>query len=115
MRRFLSAAILTGSLAGCALLPPWLQTGDPEGGWGTKTVSAKEEPATLVAPDGTLCIVTQPRYQKAKLGDRVWCLWRARGDGGARPGSESDRRPVSGPDQLASSASRVGVASRNPA
>lgn len=50
-----------------------------EDGPGSKTVAAKEEPATLIAPDGTMCIVTAGKFNEIKVGDRVWCSWRPYG------------------------------------
>jgi hypothetical protein len=41
-----------------------------------KRVDAKEEPATLVAPDRTRCTVTEQRYRDTKVGDNATCDWR---------------------------------------
>lgn len=79
MKRLSAMLLAAGCLSGCALLPRGVQMGSPEGGWGSKIVAFKEEPATLVARDGTLCTVTASKFQNAKEGDRVWCHWRARG------------------------------------
>lgn len=75
-------ALLLATLAvslSCAL-PRTVQVGGEEGP-GSKTVSAKEEPATLIAVDGTICVVTPGRFNKVKTGDRVWCSWRPYGGG----------------------------------
>ncbi len=71
-------ATLAVSLS-CAL-PRTVQVGGEEGP-GSKTVSAKEEPATLIAADGTVCLVTASRFNRVKTGDRVWCNWRPYGSG----------------------------------
>jgi hypothetical protein len=42
-----------------------------------KRVSGKEPPTTLIAEDGTRCIVTEGRYREAKIGSDAWCAWRA--------------------------------------
>lgn len=85
MKKILAVLLLAGALGGCALMPGWLQTGSAGGGWGSKTVDFKEDPATLLARDGTLCTVTVSKYRNVKLGDRVWCHWRTRGDGSPVP------------------------------
>jgi hypothetical protein len=50
-----------------------------ESGIGNKTVSAKVEPGTLVAVDGTICTVPAGKFHRTKSGDRVWCNWRPGG------------------------------------
>jgi hypothetical protein len=42
---------------------------------GRKAVYGKEDPATLVAQDGTRCAVTDKRYRETALGEVVWCAW----------------------------------------
>lgn len=80
MKRTLAVCLLAGAVGGCALLPGGgPQLGSSQGGWGRKTVEAKEEPATLVAMDGTLCTVTATKFRNAKTGDRIFCYWRPRG------------------------------------
>jgi hypothetical protein len=76
MRRLL----LLGAVALCAscALPQPLQSG-LEDGPGSKVVAGKEEPVTLVALDGTRCIVPLGRFERTRPGDRVWCDWRPRG------------------------------------
>ena len=41
-----------------------------------KPVAGKEPPTTLVAEDGTKCVVTESRYRDTKVGDEAWCVWR---------------------------------------
>ncbi|HUG39402.1 MAG TPA: hypothetical protein VMM12_02900 [Longimicrobiales bacterium] len=82
MMRVLAMALLAFSLTGCGLDNRFQLGGVGPGG---KTVSAKEEPITLVAVDGTVCQVTPAKFHRVKRGDRVWCGWRNRGDA-PRPG-----------------------------
>lgn len=51
---------------------------------GSKMVAGKEAPATLYAEDGSHCLVTPGRFERVRIGDRVWCNWEVRG---ARIGS----------------------------
>ena len=44
-----------------------------------KAVVGKEAPSTLVARDGSRCVVDPGRYERREVGDRVWCVWRAPG------------------------------------
>jgi hypothetical protein len=41
-----------------------------------KPVAGKEPPTTLIAEDGTKCVVTEDRYRETKVGDEAWCVWR---------------------------------------
>lgn len=60
----------------------------PEGplGPGTKTVTSKVEPSTLVALDGTICNVMPLKFRETRVGDEVWCDWRSRSEGPGRGG-----------------------------
>jgi hypothetical protein len=91
--RLFRLAVLTGilfsSLPACSWLPfrvegerPLLGAKGPQ----RKTVAAKEPPGTLVAVDGTICIVPSNRFESVKVNDKVWCAWRPRWDGA--PGQE---------------------------
>lgn len=40
-----------------------------------KTVTSKSEPATLVAYDGTRCVVTAQKFRETVTGEKVWCVW----------------------------------------
>lgn len=55
----------------------------PEGalGPGTKVVTGKVDPSTLIALDGTICNVTPLKFRDTAAGDRVWCDWRRRSEG----------------------------------
>lgn len=61
----------------------------PEGplGPGTKTVTSKVDPSTLVAVDGTICNVTPLRFRDTTVGDEVWCEWRSQSEGPNRGGA----------------------------
>jgi hypothetical protein len=76
--RTLRLGILVLAVSGCGLSQK-VQVGDPSGP-GNKSVSGKEEPWTLVAVDGTLCKTTAAKFERVKIGDRVWCYWRERGE-----------------------------------
>ena len=41
-----------------------------------KAVVGKEEPGTLLARDGSRCLVTKERFDQVRQGDEVWCDWR---------------------------------------
>ena len=45
-------------------------------GLSRKPVSGKEEPATLLARDGSRCIVTEKRFKEVALGEQVTCAWK---------------------------------------
>ncbi len=40
-----------------------------------KVVSDKQEPNILWAADRTRCEVDQKKFEDAKVGDTVWCVW----------------------------------------
>jgi len=40
-----------------------------------KRVTAKDEPATLVATDRTQCIVDVDEFMRIRVGDEVACVW----------------------------------------
>jgi hypothetical protein len=42
-----------------------------------KRVTGKEPPTTLIAQDGTRCVVTEGRYRETEIGSEVWCAWTA--------------------------------------
>ena len=51
---------------------------------GTKRVTDKEEPSTLIASDASRCDVGDAQYRATKIGDAVTCEWLAPA-GKARP------------------------------
>jgi hypothetical protein len=42
-----------------------------------KRVAGKEPPTTLIAEDGTRCIVTEGRFRETEIGGDALCAWRA--------------------------------------
>ena len=44
-------------------------------GYGLKPVHGKEDPATLIARDGTSCTVGKKKYDSTKIGKSAWCTW----------------------------------------
>lgn len=44
-------------------------------GYGLKLVHGKEDPATLIARDGTTCSVDKKKYDSATIGKPTWCTW----------------------------------------
>jgi len=44
-------------------------------GYGLKSVHGKEDPATLIARDGTTCTVDKKKYESTKIGKSAWCTW----------------------------------------
>ena len=81
MRRtlsLLSVLFVAVILTGCAF--PLLER-DPAfnkgSGLNVKPVSAKRDPAYLIAVDGSECTVSKKRFDKVKVGDNQLCLWSA--------------------------------------
>lgn len=85
--RTILVAMLALALAGCGARHP-VQVG-PQTGWGYKTVQAKEDPATLIAVDESICRVTPTRFQRTQVGERVVCHWQRRGGERPVPGTHS--------------------------
>jgi hypothetical protein len=72
-------AMALAALLGCASSQePQL---DGPIGRGTKVVTSKVEPSTLIAADGTLCNVSALRFRDTAIGDVVSCEWRQRSEG----------------------------------
>ena len=71
--------ILTAMLPGCAY-------------FAGKTVAAKDAPNFLIATDGSICVVSQERFDKTEVGMKALCAWRGGRvpqplpKAGARPG-----------------------------
>jgi hypothetical protein len=40
-----------------------------------KLVVGKEAPLDLIAEDGSRCPTTKGRFEKTRIGSKVWCLW----------------------------------------
>jgi hypothetical protein len=66
-----------GLLAGCINTVPLPRVNPdvPSPALERKVVSGKREPLLLIASDGSSCPTTERRYQRARPGDRVWCVW----------------------------------------
>jgi hypothetical protein len=45
-------------------------------GWAIKEVVQKNPPSTLMARDGTVCEVSETRYNETRVGAQVQCEWR---------------------------------------
>ncbi len=71
-----AAAVFALALtAGCMTIPlPRMKDG-PETNLERKPVVGKRAPMQLVAEDGTTCNTTSSRFQRARPGQRVWCVW----------------------------------------
>jgi starvation-inducible outer membrane lipoprotein len=69
------APVLLLALAGCTSIPLPHRPGEPAPLLSRKRVAAKRDPQVLVARDGTRCVTTEARFERARPGDRVWCLW----------------------------------------
>ena len=48
-------------------------------GVGLKLVHGKQEPATLLARDGTTCGVSKKKFDSTRPGMSVWCAWSDKG------------------------------------
>ena len=42
-----------------------------------KRVTGKDPPTTLIAADGTRCMVTEARFRETEIGANALCAWRA--------------------------------------
>ena len=85
------APLLLLAFAGCTSIPLPHPTGEPAPLLSRKQVIAKREPQVLVARDGTRCVTTQARFDRAERGDRVWCLW---SHSSGRPETSDDARRI---------------------
>lgn len=61
--------------AGCITLPGQRRGGGQTVGLTDKPVSAKEAPNSLLAADGTRCLVSEQKFREAAEGRKVWCFW----------------------------------------
>jgi hypothetical protein len=87
--RLLLLALAAPLLGGCAALPGFpkrpadghgdvaRQKGARAGFW-RKPVAGHEAPTTLVALDGSRCMVTAKRFEETAPGEKVWCNWQGR-------------------------------------
>lgn len=74
-------ACLTAALALTACSNPYMQGPERrQAANSVKLVDAKRPPATLVAVDRSICLVTVDRYRNVRVGDAVYCNWRGGND-----------------------------------
>jgi hypothetical protein len=96
--RTLVAVLLLAATAGCNLFSGFPLPG-PKGQASRqierKLVSDKVPPQELVAYDGTRCVVTEDRFRRTAVGQRIWCVWLH----GAFPGAPDDTGRRSGIDR----------------
>jgi hypothetical protein len=70
------AVVLACGLAGCVPLHTQGQRSpEPSKVLGRKLVIGKEAPLDLIADDGTRCETSKDRFERTKIGTKVWCLW----------------------------------------
>ena len=51
-----------------------------------KRIESKIAPSTLVAGDGTRCVVSAEKYASTNLDEHVWCIWAVERTGGGGQG-----------------------------
>jgi hypothetical protein len=99
--RALSAAAVVLMLSGCLPLHLWPGRKHHDPAPDRKAVVLKEDPTSLIASDGSRCLVGEKKFAHTEIGDRVWCVWSAKNgrktaysvgnqgepSGRARPGS----------------------------
>ena len=79
MKRAICVLALSSLLAGCVNTIAGI-VGESVGvPLGDKVVSSKVEPNVLVAMDGTSCMVSTERWEKAEVGRRYFCHWSSAG------------------------------------
>lgn len=71
------ALFLALALSGCVvpLHTRGHRSPEPTKELGRKLVIGKEAPLDLVAEDGTRCQTSKDRFERTKIGSKVWCLW----------------------------------------
>lgn len=68
-----AAAFVLALAAGCAHVP--IPGFEESPGLERKPLAGKREPTLLIAHDGSSCATTRNRWERARPGDRVWCVW----------------------------------------
>jgi hypothetical protein len=73
--RALSCGIVVLMFSGC--LPSHLlhRDGSRDPAVDRKAVVLKEVPTSLIASDGSRCLVGEKKFTNTEVGDRVWCMW----------------------------------------
>ncbi|HEY9516908.1 MAG TPA: hypothetical protein VIQ74_14615 [Gemmatimonadaceae bacterium] len=51
---------------------------NPDPALDRKAVVMKEAPTSLIASDGSRCLVGEKKFTHTDIGDRVWCMWSAK-------------------------------------
>jgi hypothetical protein len=96
--------LATAILVACG--PPYLSQDREPREPTLKIVDAKRPPATLIAVDRSVCLVTAERYRNTRIGDAVFCQW-----SGGRPtalGDEPRVGPTPDPRDSARNTGRAG-------
>lgn len=84
-----SAAIVVLLLSGCLPTHVWHKDRHKDPAPDRKAVLTKEKPTSLIAADGSRCLVGEEKFAGTRVGDRVWCVWSAK-DGRKTAYSPSD-------------------------
>jgi hypothetical protein len=70
--------VLALGLSACATVPLHARgqrSPEPYKVLGRKMVVGKEAPLDLIAKDGTRCETSKDRFERTRIGSKVWCLW----------------------------------------
>ena len=73
--RALSAAAVVLMLSGCLPFHLWPGNKHHDPVPDRKSVVLKEDPTSLIASDGSRCLVGEKKFAHTEIGDRVWCVW----------------------------------------
>ncbi|MGQ0713412.1 MAG: hypothetical protein ACT4PJ_06740 [Gemmatimonadaceae bacterium] len=76
--RSATLALIALFVSACAVVPLHTRgqrSPDPPHVLGRKLVVGKEVPLDLIAEDGTRCLTTKKRYERTRIGSKVWCVW----------------------------------------
>lgn len=70
-----SAVAVVLLLSGCLPFHLWHRDRHEDPALDRKAVYTKEEPVSLIAADGSRCLVREDQYADIRVGDRIWCVW----------------------------------------
>ena len=76
--RALTAAAVVLILSGCLPSHLWHKDSHRDPAPDRKAVVLKEGPTSLIASDGSRCLVGEKKFSHTEIGDRVWCVWSAK-------------------------------------
>lgn len=76
--RALTAAAVVLILSGCLPSHLWHKDSHRDPAPDRKAVVLKEGPTSLIASDGSRCLVGEKKFAHTEIGDRVWCMWSAK-------------------------------------